>query len=120
VALDVGILIATAWAVSPVAERMTQVTRDPSGALSYRIGFSLAALFVGAFVLRLAIAVILFPSSLEFGAPQGGFPPIGQQWVLAVIDAMFSFSAGLILARSIGIRRKLHAAKAGPPSDAAA
>jgi hypothetical protein len=113
--LDIAILVATALAFTPVAERMTDVTRDAAGGGTFRIGFSLAALFLGAFVVRVAIAVALFPSSLEFGAPPGGFPPMQDQVILAVIDALFSFSAGLLLARSIGIQRKWTAAATRSP-----
>jgi|SRR5271157_5127602 len=117
IALDSAILILTALAFTPVAERMTKVTRDSSRAGSYRIGFSLAALFVGAFVVRLTVAVVLFPTSLEFGSPPGGFPAAEQQVVLAVVDAIFSFSAGLVLARSIGIRRKWNAGRESTGTD---
>jgi len=112
IVLDLAILIGTLLAFTPVAERMTQVNRDPAGNRSYRIGFSLAGLFVGAFVIRVSAAAILFPSSLEFGSPPGGFPPVQQQIVLGAIDALFSMSAGLVLARSTGIRRKWKAAQA--------
>ena len=116
VALDAAILVLTTLAFTPIAERMTQVTRDPSGAGTYRIGFSLAALFVGAFLIRITVAVALFPTSLEFGTPPGGFPPAQQQVVLAVIDAIFSLSAGLVLARFLGIRRKWNLAPTSPGS----
>jgi hypothetical protein len=112
VALDLAILVGTALAFAGVAQRMTQVYRGPSGSWSYRIGFSLAALFLVAFVLRLAVAVALFPSSLEFGSPPGGSPPVAQQVVLAVIDGLFSMSAGLLVGRSIGVHRKLQGAQA--------
>ena len=112
IALDLAIVIGTGLAFTSVAEGMTDVTLEPSGSGTFRIGFSLTALFVGAFVVRLTVAVALFPSSLEFGSPPGGFPPFPQQVVLGVIDAIFSFSAGLVLARSIGIRRKWNTARA--------
>ncbi|MCI4352651.1 MAG: hypothetical protein L3K14_04605 [Thermoplasmata archaeon] len=110
--LDVAILIGTSLAFTPVAERMTLVSRAPSGDWSYRIGFSFAALFVGAVVIRVTLAAALFPSSFEFGSPSGGFPPMQQQVVLAIIDAVFSVSAGLLVARSIGIQRKWTASRA--------
>ena len=116
IVLDLAILIVTALAFTPVAERMTQMQREPPGGWSYRIGFSLAALFVGAFVIRLTVALVLFPSSLEFGSPPGGFPPMQQQVVLGVIDALYSVSAGLLVARSIGIHRKWRATKVGAGS----
>jgi len=112
IVLDVAILIGSVVAFTPVAERMTHVERDASGSWSYRIGFSLAALFAGAFVIRLSLAVALFPSSLEFGSSPGGFPPSAQQIVLGGIDALFSMSAGLLVARSVGIQHKWNAARA--------
>jgi hypothetical protein len=119
IVLDLAILIVSGFAFIPVAERMTQVTREPSGDWSYRIGFSLAALFLGAFLIRLTVAVLLFPSALAFGSSPGGFPPEQQQVVLGVIDALFSLSAGLLAARSIGIHRKWKLARAiGSPGGA--
>jgi hypothetical protein len=115
-ALDLAILVATAFAFAPVAERMTVVNRDGRGGGTIRIGISLAALYLGAFVIRVAVAVALFPNSLVFGSQPGGFPPLAQQIVLAVIDALFSFSAGLALARSVGMRRKWVKAGTASPS----
>lgn len=117
VALDAVVLIGTAIGFAPIAQRMTQVHRETSGSGTYRIGFSIAALFVAAFVLRLIIAVSLYPTSLEFGSVPGGFPPMSQQIVLAVIDGLFSMSTGLIAGRSIGIsRRWAQSASERPPS----
>ena len=117
VVIDLAILAGTSVVFAPIAARMTTVSRPSSGVGSVRIGFSLAALFLAAFVLRLAIAVALFPSSLAFGGPPGGFPPLQQQIVLAVVDAIFSFSAGLALARSLGMRRAwVHAVVANQPA----
>jgi len=112
IVLDLVILVLAALAFTGVAERMTVVERGPAGGWTYRIGFSLAALFVGAFIVRVAVAALLFPSSLEFGSPPGGFPPIQQQTVLAIIDALYSMSAGLLVGRSLGIHRKVQAASA--------
>lgn len=112
IALDLAILIGTSLAFAGLAERMTEVYRGPSGIWSYRIGFSIAAIFIGAFVIRLGAAVVLFPNALVFGTPSGGFPPVPQQLVLAFVDALFSVSAGLIIGRSAGIRRRLTAARA--------
>ncbi|MCI4346814.1 MAG: hypothetical protein L3K07_08725 [Thermoplasmata archaeon] len=114
VAADLAILLVTAFLFTPVAERMTTVTRDATGVGSFRIGFSFAALFVGVFVVRFAVAIALFPASFEFGRPPGGYPPAGQQLVVAAIDALFSMSVGLLIARSLGIRRKWASSRAPP------
>lgn len=104
--LDVAILVLATLTFTRVAERRTEVYRDAAGGWMYRIGFSLAGLFLGVYVVRLALAIVLFPSSLEFGAPPGGYPPQPQQVVLGVIDALFSLSVGLLLGRSLGSARK--------------
>jgi hypothetical protein len=113
IGLDSGVLAGTALIFTPVARRMTTVTRDPAGFGSIRIEFSLAAVFVIAFAVRLLLALVLFPSALEFGSPTGGYPPSSEQAVLAVIDALFSFSAGLVVARSLGIHRQWNSASVG-------
>jgi hypothetical protein len=115
---DLAIVVATTFGFAGVAERMTHVERRDSGEWWYQIGFSLAALFAVLFVVRLAVALVLFPSSLEYGSTPGGFPPLEQQWVIAVIDAMFSASVGLLLGRSLGIHRRVLKAEAatGPGS----
>ncbi|MCI4373278.1 MAG: hypothetical protein L3K02_06525 [Thermoplasmata archaeon] len=106
IALDLAVVVLSSIALIPVAERMTQMYRGPSGEWWYRIGFSLAALFIGTFVIRFAITVLLFPGALEYGSSPGGYPSVSEQFVLVMVDALFSLSAGLLVARSIGIRRK--------------
>jgi hypothetical protein len=112
IALDVVILVGSSFAFAPVAQRATQVTLDSSAVGTYRIGFSITALFIVAFIARLAVAILLFPAALEFGAPPGGYPPMAQQLVLGLIDALFSLSAGLLVGRSVGVHRRWEAAVA--------
>lgn len=106
IAADVAILLVTAYFFAGVAERATQVYEAPPGTWNYRIGFGIGIFFFVAFTARLALAAALFPASLNFGAPAGGFPPTGQQVVLAVVDAIFSVSGGMIVGRSLGVQRK--------------
>lgn len=117
IVLDAAILVATAALLTGVAEGMTRVTRDPSGAASFTISFSLAAIYLATFLVRLGLAAALFPSSLEIGAPVGGYPPYDQQLVLAAIDAVYSLSAGLLVGRAIGIYRKIARAPAAAAPD---
>lgn len=104
--VDLLILVATVALFAPVAERATRVSRPPGEPGTYQIGFSIAALFLLAFVARLAVAVALYPGALVFGSPPGGYPPMNQQIVLAAFDAIFSFSVGLLIGRSLGIYRR--------------
>jgi hypothetical protein len=99
IVLDVAILVATFVAFARVAERTTQARQEPSGVWSYQIGFSIAAIFLGAFVLRLVLAIVLFPSSLAFGSPPGGYATEGQQLVLATVDGLFSAITGPLVGR---------------------
>ena len=110
VALDTGILVASGLLLAGVAQRMTTVTQAPSGRWMIRVHFGLATGFLVLFVVRLVIAVALFPSSLEFGSV-AGYPPESQQLVLAVIDALFSLSVGLLVARTLGAFRAKRAAE---------
>ena len=90
------------------SDRPTNDPRDrgTGGGGSYRIGFSVTAVFIVAFIVRLVVAAALFPGALEFGSPTGGYPSMAQQVVLGVVDALFSLSAGLLSGRSVGIRRR--------------
>lgn len=106
IVLDLVILVGTAYFFTGIAERRTEV-KVLNGSANFRIGFGMVALFLGAFVVRLALAALLFPNSLAFGSPPGGFPPTDQQTILAAIDVIFSFSVGLLVGRAIGIRRKV-------------
>jgi hypothetical protein len=111
---DTAILVVAAIGFARVAEAATEVTRNASGDWSYRIGFATALLYLVVFLARLAVAIALFPSVLELGAPPSGYPPFGQQVVLADIDAALSVSAGLLIGRSIGVVRKLRSVRDGP------
>jgi hypothetical protein len=107
VTVDVTIVIVATLAFSRITEGMTEVKQGASGEWSFRIGISIAMLYLGVFLVRLTLTVILFPSSLEFGSTPGGFPPLPQQIALGVIDAIYSVSTGLLLGRSMGIARKV-------------
>jgi len=111
---DTAILVVAAIGFARVSKAATEVTRDDSGGWSYRIGFATAVLYLVVFLARLAVAVALVPSSLEFGASPSGFPPVGQQVVIAGIDAAFSVSAGLLIGRSIGVVRKMRTVRDSP------
>lgn len=111
IALDSVVLVVTAIGITSVAERMTRVSVEPPGTPSYQISFSLAALFVATFAVRIAVGIALFPTALEFGSPAGGYPPFAQQFALALIDALFSASVGLLVGRSVGIYRKVRSAR---------
>lgn len=111
---DTALLVATAAAFTGVAERRTHVGRDDTGRPTFQIGFGLAAIYLVSFLVRLGLAATLFPASLEFGAPPTGFPPANEQIVLAVIDAVYSVSAGLLIGRAIGIHRKVATAAPTP------
>lgn len=115
IVVDLAILVASVLLMTPIAARMTEVTLDDTGGGTFRIGVPLGALFLVTFVIRLGLTIALFPSALAFGAPPGGAPPVSQQEVLAVVDALLSFSMGLLVARSAGVRRKVVSVRAAGP-----
>ncbi len=106
IALDVVILVLASLQFARVAERVTRVFEAGPGEWRYQIGFSITVVFLVAFLVRLGLAVALFPDSLLFGSPPGGFPASEQQAVVATIDAIFSLSVGLLIGRAFGIHRK--------------
>jgi hypothetical protein len=106
-ALDVVLLLAAAVGFARVAERRTVVWRNQSGGWDYRLPFAVTLLYVALFLLRIVVAAVFFPSSLVLGAPTGGYLPTSQQLLLAIVDALFSVSAGLLLGRSWGSYRKV-------------
>ncbi|HEV2317761.1 MAG TPA: hypothetical protein VGV89_09360 [Thermoplasmata archaeon] len=106
IGIDVAILVAASLASIPVAARHTEVTRTAGGGGTVRIGFAFAAIFLVLFVARIAIEAALFPGALSFGPPPSGYPPVDQQAVVAIVDALFSLSAGLLVGRSLGIRQR--------------
>ena len=110
--LDVALLTLTTVLFAGVAQRAAVFYRNEAGAWCYRIGFAIAGIFLAVYLVRLALTLALFPAALEVGVPVSGYPPGPQQAALATIDAMFSVSVGLLLARSIGIYRGWRAAVA--------
>jgi hypothetical protein len=108
---DTAILAVTSVAFTGVAQRVTHVRADVQGNWNYRIPFSITGLFLAAYIVRLVLTVVLYPQSLNFGALPSGYPPETQQVVLAVVDAIFSISVGLLVGRSVGIYRKLRSVR---------
>lgn len=106
IAADAALVVVSSVLFAGTARRLASVYRGPAGVLSYRIGFSVTVVFLVIFLARLVLAAVLFPASLSFAAPSGYAAP-DQQIVLAVIDAMFSVSIGLLLGRAIGVYRKV-------------
>lgn len=107
---DTGIVLATTLGMVPYAAKHTTVSSDPTGARTVRLGPTLAVLFFVVFLARILVALALFPSSLGVGGAPSAALPGAQQLLLAVIDGMLSVSVGLLLARSLGIARKVREA----------
>src|SRR5690348_12505594 len=74
IALDAGIVAAAAWWFAPIAQRATQFFQGESGDWRFRIDFSVTAVFLVAYLVRLAIADVLFPASLSFGGGPPAYP----------------------------------------------
>ena len=118
ISLDASVLGASAYAFTGVAERRTVAWRDPKAGWMYRTEFSLALLFLGAFLLRLIVTAVYFPAALQTGVSVAGFPPGPQQAAIAGVDALFSMSAGLLIGRSRAALRRVRAAQASAGNEA--
>jgi hypothetical protein len=113
VAAEAAVVAIVGVAAAPFVERRVHVYRDPSGGWAYRIGVVVPVVYIGLFVGRLAIDVVLL------GVSPFAPPPVGLQlapWVtaiLAVVDGLYAASTGLLMARTVAIRRAYVRARAG-------
>jgi hypothetical protein len=116
-AIDAAVAVVAAFAATlAVQQRVVVEWRD--GQWYYRLGMAIPVLYLTLFVVRIALELLVLGVS-PF-APPSTTPLSGTAEVtLAVIDALFAFSTGLLVGRTLGVYleyRKL--SRAGPPKPA--
>ena len=116
---DVVILAASAAATWPFITRLVKVTRRDDGALYYQYGIELISIYLGLWVVRLALAAYYDPSSLILGATVSTSLSATASDVLVLIQALFAISSGIVIGRAIGTYRLAHRAMADRPLSSA-
>lgn len=116
VAADVAVVGIVGVLAVPFVERRVTVYRDPVAGWSFRLGLVVPALYLGLFALRFALDFVVVGED-PFGPPvtSVSLSPVALV-TLAIVDALFAASAGLLVARSAGIYRAYRTAvrAAGP------
>jgi hypothetical protein len=101
IALDIGVVVVGALVTVPLAGRLITVYQGPDGRWMYRYGIELIVFYLVSWVVRLVLATVFDPSSLEFTA--GTAPTLSPlaSSVMLVVQALFSLSTGLVVGRAV-------------------
>jgi hypothetical protein len=114
-ALDGAILAAGAVVAAVHVRRGTVFTQREDGVWMYRLGILLPAIYLALWAVRVAVEIVVLPDAFGTTGPLPALDNL-QQFALAGVDALFSFSAGLLLGRSFGVYRAYEDRPRGPPT----
>lgn len=123
VPVDVVCVVLGTYISAVHAERTVVFTALPQAGLEYRLTWHVGAIYLGLWIARLALEIAYFPQLLSFSSPP---TTIGASsaalLVLAVVEALFSLSSGMLIGRAIGVMRARNARGGAPaePSSAGA
>jgi hypothetical protein len=114
--VDAALVVAGALVTIPIAHRLISVYQNADGQWMYRYGIELIAVYLTSWVVRLALAAYVDPSSLEFTYTTG--PPLSAlaSTVMLLVDVLLSISTGLVVGRTVGTYRLYRAALARTPA----
>jgi hypothetical protein len=118
--VEFAIVVVAAIAATPYVRKVAQIYENPPGTYGYRLGIALPIVYLVLFATRLTVELVVLGEN-PFASPPVGPPTSVTESVLillALVDALFAFSTGLIVGRSAGVYLALrdHQAKnAGKP-----
>ncbi len=104
-AVDAVILGATVVLTLPYVRREIVVAQRADGQWIYRMGPIIPVVYLVLFLVRLGIDVAVLNESFAGPPVLTKLSPTGAA-ALAVVDALFAFSTGLLTARSVGVYRE--------------
>lgn len=114
VAIDAAIAAATAVLMVPLVERRVTLERRPDGRWFYRLPVAVPLAYTVLFGARLAIDfLVLGTTPFTYPPPSGGVSA-NALLLVSVVDALFSFSTGLMVARGIAVYR-VYGRRVEPP-----
>jgi hypothetical protein len=114
--VDVVVLLVAAAIASQWVRRQV-VMEWKNGEWTYRLGVLIPVVYLVLFVVRLTLDLVVLGVNPFAGTPPGTTPLSGQALlVVAVVDALFAFSTGLLVGRTVGVYLEYEARlQAGPP-----
>lgn len=103
--VDAGVLVGTAILALPFVERAVRFEQAPGGGWIVRLGFAVPALYLGLFAVRLALDFVVLGFNPFGPLPVGMTLSTTSLVVFILVDGLFAFSTGLLVARSVGTYR---------------
>jgi hypothetical protein len=114
---DGAIVVVATLIAAPYVERIVRFELRADGQWYYRLGLLIPGLYLVLFGVRLAIDVLLIGEN-PFAPPTNiSLSPL-QLILLIVVDALFAFSTGLLVGRSVGVYRAFQRQPRTPPAAA--
>lgn len=110
--LDVAIIVAIATALPSSIESGVSVYRGPRGVWYYKMGVWVPVVYLALFVGRIVIEIGVIGINPFAFSPFAVSFTTEQLTLLAIVDALFAVSTGLLLARSVAVYRSYHRAQA--------
>ena len=111
--LDAVILVVGAVLSLPHIRRAVRIERRADGRWVYRLGPLVPAVYITLFLVRLVINAVVLNQSFASPPTAVALSPSAQA-TLAIVDVLFAFSTGLLVARSIAVYQAFNA---GGPND---
>lgn len=124
--LEGVLLVGAAVFATSYVRGVAKISRTPSGGWTYRLGVALPAVYLTLLIVRLSVDLAVLGENPFAGTPGAAPASVGTFTILLVglVDALFAFSTGLLVGRSVGVylaledhqRREGTAAPVPPPS----
>lgn len=114
--LDLPVGVAAAVVAFEYVDRRVQIYRAGE-VWMFRIGLLVPVVYVGLFVLRLVLELVVVGINPFAGSPTLPVLTPFEADVLIGVDALFAFSTGLVVGRNVGVYRSYerHRRSAGAP-----
>jgi len=97
--------LAAAGFSAPYVRRIVRFERREGGAWYYQVPWLIPVLYLGLFVLRFALEILLFGPSVISSFFQPTSVPTGLILLLVGVDLLLGASTGFLIGRSIGVYR---------------
>lgn len=114
---DLVAVVATVVTSTPLVERRVVLEHRPNGDWIYKLPVVVPALYLGLFVVRVVVELFVVGTTPFGGGATVMLSPT-QSAILEVVDALFSISVGLLVARSWAVYRRFRRETSVTPAGA--